>query len=655
MYYKSITLSILLIIAACTLSSAQKRQKSEFGNPTSDELAMQSFPQDPEASAVILYEQGTFKFEAKRNRIVLIKEVYKKIKVIDANKYEGSTIEIPLLSNSKNKEKIEKIKALTHNGSLQTYVREQDFFTINEFANFEVLRFTFPDVKNGSILEYQYKIESPFFFNLDGWQFQHTIPTLYSEFFCEIPGNFKYNRVLKGERKLHIDEASINKNCLYIDGYTPADCESTVYAMKNIPAFKQEKYMLGKSNYLSKVEYELREFFDFRGMNNEYTKTWKDVDKEFKNDKSLGRQLNNNSYFKRNLPENLLNISSNLEKAKAIYSFIQNHYKWNGKHRIFNDIDVKNAFEKKVGNTSEINLSLINALQAAGLEAYLVLLSTRENGIPTSTYPVLTDFNRAIALVSIDGERYLLDVVEEEIPFGMIPFQDLNHQGRVMDFKNGSYWYPLTPNKKNIYYVNSHLKASEDGFFTGKVNELYAGYNAVNERKRIKNINYEDYVNDKEKNPALRLSNLVIEKKDSIETSLKVNYNVTLETELIGDKIYLNPYFFETYFSENPFKAKTRSFPIDFGYPQAHTYLISIDLDNQYEVIQLPENKSISLFSDVGKCTVLYSQTNQKINIRFSFNLTEYHYPAKTYYNMKKFFETMISFQNQDPILLKKI
>ncbi|WP_339698637.1 transglutaminase-like domain-containing protein [uncultured Marixanthomonas sp.] len=654
--YKKNCLSILLLLLNMLVLSAQERETAEFGEPTDKELQMTSFPEDIEAAAVILFEQGKYFFKQVNNRYIrLYKEVHRKIKVIDAKKFDGATIEIPLLIGKKDEEKLSELKAITHNDKLKKYVSTNDVFNINQSKDIKLTRFTFPDIKDGSILEYKYVIESPFFFNLNGWEFQHNIPTLYSEFLNEIPGNFKYNRVLKGGRKLDIDEASIKKNCFYIEGYTPADCESTIYVMKNIPAFKNESYMLAKSNYLASVEYELKEFLDYSGLNNKFTKTWEDVDDEFKTDKDIGRQLNNNNFLKRNLPENILNISDELNKAKAIYTFIQGHFKWNEKQRLFNDVRVRDAFESKVGNTSEINLALINALQAADLDAKLVLISTRENGLPTFTYPVLTDFNHAIVLLTVNDEKILLDAVEQETPFGIIPFQDLNGKGRVMDFKNGSYWYPLTPHKKNMYYINAQLKASEEGLFTGKINEIQTGYVAIKERKHIKNSNYRDYINQKEKNASIKISNLTIENKTNLEKPLKIDYDIALETELIGDKVYINPYFFNTYFSENPFKSDERNFPINFGYPITTTYLMSIDLEDKYTVEQLPENKTLNLFDNIGQCTVIYTENNGKINIRFSFQLTESNFIADVYPGIKQFFTAMIDFQKQDPILLKKV
>ena len=56
---------------------------------------------------------------------------------------------------------------------------------------------------------------------------------------------------------------------------------------------------------------------------------------------------------------------------------------------MFSHPRVKKAYKNKSGNTWEINISLINALQAANLDAKLGLHSTGENGLPNTSFPVI--------------------------------------------------------------------------------------------------------------------------------------------------------------------------------------------------------------------------------------------------------------------------
>lgn len=651
---KRIVYSSLFLISLTI--SAQRHTIPVFGEPSAEDFAVKTYEQNPEASGIVLYEQGNYYFEVINNSYIrLIKDVYRKIKVLNADNFKEGEIQIELYINDNTREKITKLKAVTNNGRVKTYVKEADIFELKETENFYSKRFAFPNIKDGSILEYKYTIESPFFFNLNGWYFQNNIPTLYSEFTTNIPGNFNYNRSLKGNLKLIVNDAKVKKSCFHIEGYSSADCEIAIYAMSNTPAFKKEIFMLDEKNYRAQINYELRDFLDYSGSKNFYSKTWKDVDKNFKTDKDMGRQLSYKNYFKKILPQAILAINDDLEKAKAIYSFIQDHFRWDGEYRIFSDVRVKDAFEQKTGNITEINLALINGLQAADLDAKIVLSSTRDNGVPTTIYPILTDFNYVTALLTIDNNKYLLDATSKYTPFGMIPYNVLNLQGRVMDFKKGSYWEPITPFVKNINYTNTQLTIDSEGLLKGKLNESFTGYFGIDERKRIDQSSEESYVKNKEAHN-LEIEKFTIKNRNNIDESLKISYDITVTPEIIEDKLYVFPFSQNnTYLDENPFKENTRQYPIDIGFPYINTYLVSIDLNNQYEVVELPKSRVFRIPEGVGECSVNYHTENNKINVRISIKLNTYRFSPESYPILKEFFSNIIIIQSKEPIVLKKL
>ena len=58
----------------------------------------------------------------------------------------------------------------------------------------------------------------------------------------------------------------------------------------------------------------------------------------------------------------------------------------------FTNKSVKDLLSSKTGNSAEINLFLAGMLNAAGIEAYPVITSTRSNGKIQSDYPFLQPF-----------------------------------------------------------------------------------------------------------------------------------------------------------------------------------------------------------------------------------------------------------------------
>jgi len=55
-----------------------------------------------------------------------------------------------------------------------------------------------PDVRIGSVIEYSYKILSPYIFNLRNWAFQNTIPVMYSEYSTSMVPFYDYVSNLQG-------------------------------------------------------------------------------------------------------------------------------------------------------------------------------------------------------------------------------------------------------------------------------------------------------------------------------------------------------------------------------------------------------------------------------------------------------------------------
>ena len=649
-------LSPFVILLFFQFTQAQISLVHTFGQPLSEEFSLTKYPQDPEAAGVVLYERGNYTVDVSDGYIILIKNVHRKMKVFDAKNFKHASVEIAYYSDRHIRENVTNLKALTHNGPSQEYIAKESFFDNVENSYWSSIKFTFPNVRDGSILEYSYQVETPYFSLIGGWAFMTELPTIYSELHTEIPGNFEYNRSLYGDRELDVNHAEIKKSCFHLPGFkVPGDCESATYVMKHVPAFKEEKYMLSRYNYIPALKFELKKIVDLNESKNNYATTWKEVDNRFKNDKDLGRQLRYANFFKEKIPTSILSITDDLDRAKAVYYYIQENMTWNGQRGVLSRIGAKEAFEAKGGNSSDINLSLINALEAAGLDAKIMLIATREGALPSKQYPVVTDFNYTIVFLQIKGQKYILDATDKHTSFGVLPLYDLNVEGRVMDFNKGSYWEKIVPDSKNVHYLNFQMTTDDTGIFTGKVNEISTGNIAAKKRKDNNGFRNEEILKRKQSsNEALNILSLNIENDTDLEQPYKEIYEVDIAGQQVSNTFYLYP-FLQSYFSENPFVSNTRKYPIDFGFPFSNTYLIAIDFGDVYEVAQLPKSRSIKLPNDDGECSVTYISDGNKINIRFNMKLAEYHFAPDANQSLKEFFGTMITILKEEPITLKRL
>ncbi len=646
--------TLLLIITTSYCFGQSNKTPYNFGRITQSDYDLQVYAKDSTANAVFIYERGDTTFDQTYTSIIIRTKYYGKVKIFNKEGISHATIKIPIYRNSQRSEKVTDIRGITHNGVVQTSLSKAHIYTEELSQHWSEVKFTMPNIKENSIIEYEYTLESPFKFNFKGWEFQSTIPKIYSEFHALIPGNYSYNRRLSGYYKLSKNESGIKRGCFGISGgANRADCEELTYAMKDIPAFIEEDYMTSKDNFISKIKFELSQFKGFDGSIHKFSKTWKDVDKEFKGEKSIGRQLRKVDYMKKHLPPGLFEGGNDLEKAKEVYRTIKSHFTWNRKSRVFDEVFVKKAFDEKVGNSTEINISLVNALNAVGFDAELILVSTRGHGLPTKMYPVMTDFNYVIAKLNLDDKSYLLDATDKQMPFGMIPYRTLNGYGRVMNFKKGSYWHDIRPSQATQSRTFLNLKLDKEGNLTGLINTSNGGYLGLNKRKKYNAVNEEKYLDEvEEKNIDLTVLDYKNNNLANIEKSFSEVFKIEITSNENAKTLFISPFLLEK-LSENPFKLSERNYPVDFGYGYLDTYTFQLEIPENYTIKSLPKDVGFKLPNNGGMYQLSVTKKGNKVSLLSRTKLSKSNFTPEEYPYLKEFFNQIVK-TNKSLITLEK-
>lgn len=455
-------LLLVLFMSAAGLCRAQDHGY-KFGSVPLADLQMTRYAPDTAAPAVVLTEFGD-SWVSDRDKIVLIHDYQTRIKILTSQGLEEANLVIPIRKSSfENRERVVKITASTFNLENDRITETKfDGKTYTETKNkyYDLVKFTLPNVRVGSVLEIKYQLESPYLYNFRRWEFQGDLPKIRTEYWATIPGNYIYNMTLIGPYKLDKNDSELIKECFSVGG-GKADCARYKYAMKNVPAFAEEEYMTARSNYVAAVNFELSEVKYFDGRVDRVTKNWQDADQEMRQDQKFGVQLKRGrEVFKDQLDPLLTAASDSLQRAQLVYDFVKNWFKWNDYYGCFSDIGIKKAYDAKSGNIADINLALVAALQYAGMNAVPVILSTRENGLPIELHPVISDFNYVIGQVQIQGKTYQLDATDPYLPFGLLPMRCLNGKGRAIPKKGNSYWTELKPTDKQreVTLLNSTLR-----------------------------------------------------------------------------------------------------------------------------------------------------------------------------------------------------
>ncbi len=619
----------------------QNYKSFQMGRTSLEELKMSSYVKDSTANAVVLEEQGRTYLSEKHN-LDFRTDVYRRIKIFDKKAFNLGTISISLYD----KQEAKNIEAYSYqlvDGEMKKIkLEKKNIFKKDVNQKWNEVVFTMPNLQEGGIIEYKYSVISPYT-SVDDWDFQSDIPKIKSDYVFTYLGNYKYNVRLKGNLRLDRNDSSVKKKCVRVPGVGEGACGVLTYGMDSIPAFKSEQYMLSKENFISHLAFDLISITYTDGRVKKYTKTWEDADRSFK-ENFLDGQVNKKKYFARSIPEHILAVENPLERTKQVYKYIQDRFTWNKRYWALKKISVRDAYESRNGGVDAINLSLFNSLQAAGIESYIVMIATRNRALPTKLFPVTNDFNYVIVKAVVDGKTYFLDATDKFLSFGQLPIRCLNGEGRVLDFKKGSYWELVKPILDNSTRMFVKLSVNENGEIEGDVNVSKKGYFASDNREEFSKKSEDDYISDLESG---MLDYEIEEYKSSNLTDLEKPFseNFTfVSTETIeGQKsIRINPFYYFRVAS-NPFQLEERNYPVDFAYPRKYTYTLNFTIPDGYEIGELPKNAAVKTPGN-GATFVFRTKISGKVlTVNYRYLIRKKVFSSEEYYYLKQFFSDLIT------------
>ena len=310
----------LLLIFGLTNSYAQQKEPTvkifKYGKVDPGEFKTKVSGADSAARGVKLFDVGKIWFEvsSKTGNFMYVFERHVRYKVINKNGYDLADFEIPLYhGNDGAAEDLNFMDAATYNMENDKVVISKMLktakFSEKHDKNYTLKKFTLPNVKEGSIVEYKYKIKSDYVFNLHDWYFQGSIPSLYSELNMRIPDYYRYKISSRGSTPIY----AVNREYVNDSFYIPSSGNSSggtmsiptlnvTYLGENIPAIKEENYITTIEDYIAKVEFELSATnFPSSGYK-DHSSTWPKIVKDLMEEESFGKFIGKSSYAKSVLP-----------------------------------------------------------------------------------------------------------------------------------------------------------------------------------------------------------------------------------------------------------------------------------------------------------------------------------------------------------------
>jgi len=665
--------TILLLLTLTLLSSSAFAQNYRYGKVSKEELMETQNDLYPEADATVLYREHKSYFQYRQDEgYTLYTQVFERIKIYNQDGFDWANQSFRTYNFGSNREKIENLKATTYNmdgNSIKKDKLSRSALFEERVSNYYMQhKFTLPNIKEGSVIEFTYTVSSPFT-RIEDIDLQYTIPIRKEVVEVKVPEYYVYNNFGNPQSGLvynyERDSKEISVDFNARTGLGSANRNATAggtgkykeiqYKLDevNIPPLKKEDYVDNLNNYRAKSIWELSMINWPDEMPKTFTTDWEAVTKRIYDSDGFVNELNKTDYYASDLAAALADATDPLDKANRILFAVQSKMTWNGYLGYYPEKGVKKAFKEGTGNVGDINLMLVSMLRSANLNAHPVLVSSKSHGIPV--FPTLQGFNYVIAGMEYNGKLYLLDATSNFSGINLLPTRAMNWQGRLIKPDGTSNWVGLYPGfaSQDITYAQAEINGTE---LSANIRQRLTGHLA--RRYRVKNYDtqLEEQLTDLQ--PGENIARFdALEVKDLLSGKPFVNLSYTANSstliEEINDELYVAPMMFLAHM-ENPFKADTRDYPIFFGYPKTEKYNITIKIPEGYKVTSIPSSSGATLANDGGSYTYLIKEAPGMIQLSVVLELKSPIVLSDDYEHVKGMFSEIVE-KESEKIVLSKI
>jgi len=299
-----------------------------------------------------------------------------------------------------------------------------------------------------------------------------------------------------------------------------------------------------------------------------------------------------------------------LKKAQKIYNYILGNIRYS--HTSFRQgayVPQKPSvtLNTRLGDCKDLSSLFVSLATMAGLKSHLVLVDTRDNGLREMTLPSV-EFNHCIVLLEAEGKDYYLELTDNELPFGSLPYNlpgamSLTIPTHTVEPMVGLL-KPITASHRStdkvkrsgsIEFDGSDLKMKVDivrtASLTSNLRDIYK--NLSEEKKKEK---LQEAIGGGFKNP-VSISTVNFKGLDALEDSVAYTYSFVVKNELIevGDMNMVKVPFGDVVATMDNFSKDKREFPVEYWrYEDADNYetVITVNIPAGKKLIEVPKSES---------------------------------------------------------------
>ena len=656
---------LTLLIGLVLYCSIVEAQNLKFGKPTDEELSMTVYEQDKDASAVVLCQLTDVGYTMDFHNYFVDYYVKTRIKVLKDEGRDYANVNIIYIDNMSQQfaqENLEEFKAVAYNvedGKVKkTKIGLDQVHKERIDDTYMRAKAAIPQVKVGTVIEFEYKLHSNVFYHIYDWEPQGNIPVAFANYRLEIPTVFIYNVETAGIQQLQssVTQGAINYKVANDAMARQYKRYTNVYncTARNLQALKKDDYVWNVNDYATKVTAELQSIHLSVDDHRDMRKTWEQVDNTLFEHSDFGARLYKHSKYREELLSSGIDKIADLkEKVAATFSFLRQRIAWNGEYDLLTKSS-SDIVKKGSGSNADLNMMLINMLGDVGVKACPVLMSTRRHGRIPKTYPTLNKMNTFIVGIP-DGTSWIyLDASSADGYLNVLPANLYVEQARIIEKGTPGQWVNLQKigEAKSVHNIKATLTA--DGLMKGEQSTIYSGNAAANERKAFRTASDStSFIAAKAQQTGISISQCKIEGHRSFLPSVTEVINFTKQGDVTDDHIYINP-FTELPITSNPFTEKERLLPVEFPCRNTFNAYVQLTLPEGWQLEEMPKSVNVSTPDKSASGRINYGITDDKtITINFQFRLGNVYYDHQQYDMLRQLFDLFAS-RGKDMLVIKK-
>jgi hypothetical protein len=436
------------------------------------ELQMTSVPEAPGAPAVYLYRQ------VDRDDIANHEYNYLRIKILTEEGRKYANVEIPFFNGN---ESVHSIKARTirPDGTIANFEgKPMDKMIVKaKGVKYMAKVIVLPDVQVGSIIEYHYMNQLKEHYVFDShWIVSEELFTKYAKFSLKPSDYFPVRFSWQG----------------LPPGVAPKNERGLVHLeANNIAAFQTEDYMPPQNELKARVDFVYSEDSEMQA-----DKFWKKEAKKangevesFIGKRKAMEQAVAQIVSPSDTPEvKLQKIYARVQQLRNTAYEVETTEQEKKRNKEKATKNVEDVWKSGSGSGREITWLYLALVRAAGLEAYPVLVSRRNEYFFT---PQMMDPHRLddnVVLVKLNGKDTFYDPGTAYTPFGILPWPETAVQGLRLD-KDGGAWVTTSVPDSTVSNITrkADLKMTDQGGLEGKVTVTFSGLEALSMRLELRN------------------------------------------------------------------------------------------------------------------------------------------------------------------------